>query len=236
MLRIGRSNDGGYVAPEKAMRNADVLLGYGIADDISFEEDFSKIYKKPSFGFDCGIKSIKTNSNLVTFISDCIGSDKHLYSQQKSHGRTVSFDQQLKELNLANKKILIKLDIEGAEYDVFENILKHSDQITGIVMELHFFNQFEEFKAFKLLSSLQDKFLLLHVHGNNYVGLESRFSARNVKGKIPKAIELSYINKSLVDKYQVSANQSHPTKIDMPCNCNAPEAEFEITRDSIAAQ
>ncbi len=56
--RHGRAGDGGYVVPELAFEKADVLLGYGIADDISFEESFATIYNKPSFGFDCGVKDI----------------------------------------------------------------------------------------------------------------------------------------------------------------------------------
>src|SRR4051812_24686891 len=41
LMRIGSPNDGGYVVAKKSLDMADVCLGYGIADDISFEEYFS---------------------------------------------------------------------------------------------------------------------------------------------------------------------------------------------------
>ncbi len=42
LIRIGRSNDGGYVIPEKIFSICDGLLSYGINKDWSFEKDFWK--------------------------------------------------------------------------------------------------------------------------------------------------------------------------------------------------
>ena len=44
LIRLGGKNDGGYVLPEEAVKAADLLMGYGIAQDNQFEEDFSTIY------------------------------------------------------------------------------------------------------------------------------------------------------------------------------------------------
>lgn len=129
--RHGRNGDGGYFVAEKSFQKANLLIGYSIADDISFEEQFSKIYKKPSYGFDCGVKDIKVNSPLVKFYSECIGSDNYIYKNQISNGNISSFDNHIKRLDAAKKKIFVKMDIEGAEYDVFDDILKYKDNITG---------------------------------------------------------------------------------------------------------
>jgi len=72
-IRLGRNNDGGYVLPVEALEAADVLMGYGIADDISFEREFSRRFNKPSFGFDCGVQNIETGDNRCCFFSECIG-------------------------------------------------------------------------------------------------------------------------------------------------------------------
>mgnify|MGYP001432226796 FL=1 len=40
LIRIGRSNDGGYVIPKKIFSICDGLLSYGINKDWSFEKDF----------------------------------------------------------------------------------------------------------------------------------------------------------------------------------------------------
>jgi len=41
LLRVGREADGGYVVPASAVGNTKLLLGIGIHDDWSFEEDFT---------------------------------------------------------------------------------------------------------------------------------------------------------------------------------------------------
>ena len=38
--------DGIYVVPEELLKNVDCCMSYGIADDISFEDQFSLKYKR----------------------------------------------------------------------------------------------------------------------------------------------------------------------------------------------
>ncbi len=114
LIRHGKPGDGGYLVPRVAFEKADVLLGYGIADDISFEESFSTVYQKPSFGFDCGVENIPINNKLCTFISECIANDNNVYVHQKSSGKFSTFPHQLKKLGLQDKKLFIKMDIESA--------------------------------------------------------------------------------------------------------------------------
>lgn len=228
LFRLGNNYDGGYVVPEKACKDADVLFGYGIANDISFEESFSDLYHKPSYGFDCGLDSFPSKNKYFTFVSQCIGTDRFLYDKDNSSQNISSFTQQVNKLGLQNKKIFIKMDIEGAEYEAFEDILKSPFNITAIVIEVHFVREGEISKAIKLLSNLQKDFVLLHVHGNNYEKYRS-FSAANVKGLVPKVLELTYINKALVTNFKVSDNQSHPVEgLDMPNNRYTEDIEFSV--------
>jgi hypothetical protein len=223
--RMGRQYDGGYVVPVLALNTADVLLGYGIADDSSFEEQFCEIYQKPAYGFDCGVNQVASKNKLFTFVPECIASDKFLYGNQKSSAKISSFTSQINKLNLSDKKIFIKMDIEGAEYEAFDDILTHHAKITGIVLEIHFGDQKTTDQAIKLLHSLFENFVLLHVHGNN---CGSYFTTKNSIGSIPKVLELTYIHKSLVTNYHLSKNQSHPLEIDMPNNPNQKDCEFEV--------
>jgi hypothetical protein len=231
LIRLGQDHDGGYIIPEKALKTAEVLLGYGIFNDISFEEDFSSKYNKPSYGFDCGIEGIEIKNKLFSFIPECVGTDKFLYTHQESNKKISSFSQQLDRLNLNDKKVFIKMDIEGAEYEAFDGILKHSDNITGIAMEIHFMDFGQPAEALKLLSKLSKDFVLVHLHGNNYVSSDNSFFSINAIGKVTKVLELTYINKSLVTNYHISDNQKHPLPIDMPCLKGTKEVEFEILTD-----
>ena len=232
MIRAGKANDGGYVLPEISMEKADVLIGYGIADDISFEEYFADHYKKPAYGFDCGIEDIKINNNLVKFIPECIVTDKFLYGNQTSSHQTSIFAQQIETLKLQKKQILIKMDIEGAEYQAMHSILEHYKYITGIVLELHIYKNEDATKALHLLKTLSKKFVLVHVHvhvhvhGNNF--RPGWFYSNNSKGKLPNVLELSYVNKNLIHDYEISSNQNHPRYLDMPNNPKRRDINFEI--------
>ncbi len=42
IVRLGRENDGGYSVPKNSLQNSKVVLGFGLSDDWSFEEDFQK--------------------------------------------------------------------------------------------------------------------------------------------------------------------------------------------------
>ncbi len=227
LSRVGRANDGGYITSDKALKTADVLLGYGIATDQSFEEEFSSKYNKRSYGFDCGLSGVSSTSKLFTFVNECIGTDKFLYTRNSSSQKITSFSTQLKNLNLTDKKIFIKMDIEGAEYEAFDDIHKHHANITGIVLELHVYNTEILDKAITLLRELDKNFVLIHVHGNNAASKFS-FMTNNSSGRIPKVVELSYIHKSLVTTYKLSSDQKHPTELDMPNLADKEDMKFEI--------
>ncbi len=223
LIRLGKDNDGGYIVPEIALKKAEALIGYGISTDISFEEQFSEIYHKPSYGFDCTITNITIQNKLTTFIPQCIKNSKnHSLPEQ-----WVSFDKQLNYLNLENKKIFIKIDIEGNEYDIIDDVLENAKNITGIAMEVHFFTKLEDFKkANDLITKLTKDFLLVHYHGNAYA--TKVFRASNLLGVMTRAMELTFINKNLVDRYEISLKQKSPLEIDMPTCPGCKDEEFEI--------
>ncbi len=227
LIRHGKMYDGGYVVPLKAFQQAQVLMGYGVSDDISFEEEFSNQYQKESYGFDCGVKSIQIKNKLCHFIPECIGTDRFLYKDQHSSQKISSFSQQLKSFHLENKSIFIKMDIEGAEYTAFPDILNYVKNITGIVIEIHLDNGLKSYRqAIQLLSQLNQHFYLIHVHGNNCCG--DGFTAKNLKNYMQKVFELTYIQKSLVQTATLAKDQTHPKALDMP-NCrNQIEWAFEV--------
>ena len=203
LIRHGRENDGGYIIATKAFDLSDVLMGYGINDDNSFEDMFSINYNKPSYGFDCGIDKIESKSKLFTLVNQCISSDSSLLIRENSSNKISSFNSQIDELGLAGKKIFIKMDIEVAEYEALDEIIQYHENVTGIALEVHY-DVFSVKKLINLLEKLQKDFVLLHIHGNN--NAPSIF-ANNVIGALPSVIELSYINKALVKSYDISDNQ-----------------------------
>lgn len=224
--RMGKDYDGGYVVPPAALEKADILLGYGIGSENSFEDNFSLKYNKRSYGFDCGVRGIKGKSPLFKFIPHCLATADHILDNQTSSGQVSSFSQQISFLKIMDKDVFIKMDIEGSEYQAFDDILRHSGMITGMVFELHMFNEEMIEDAIKLLSKINDHFLLVHIHGNN--GSRYYISGEHIKGQMPNMIELTYINKRLVRDYRIKKSQSYPTNHDMPNLAIREENKFQI--------
>ena len=50
--RIGGNNDGGYIIDGKNILNSDVLIGLGMSDDWSFEENFNSLNSVPTYIYD----------------------------------------------------------------------------------------------------------------------------------------------------------------------------------------
>ncbi len=137
-----------------------------------------------------------------------------------------TFEQHLEWTHALNKKLFIKMDIEGDEYTTLPDILEYTPEITGIVLEIHFMTSSEITKALSLIRLLNNDFLLVHVHGNN--NCVDRFVTRNSIGYIPRVLELTYINKNLLTSYALKGTQDHPTLLDMSNVPGYPDAEFTI--------
>ena len=232
LVRLGRDADGGYVVPQSALLASDVMLGYGVRDDISFEESYSNIYAKKSYGFDCSVKYVETKNPLTYFIPECVGDLGHV----EQHGVTLSeqvvtsFASHILKFNLEQKKLFIKMDIEGAEYNALPEILSsYSGFITGIALELHFAYDHQSIPAMNILKMLSKDFILVHLHGCNCC-YDHFIDSSKVIGAIPKVLELSYINKNIVDSYTISDDQSSPSKQDFPICPQIQEFPFTIIK------
>jgi hypothetical protein len=210
--RVGANNDGGYIVPLVAVKNSQAVMSYGIADDISFEMDIIKKFNLEVYGFDCGIKEAPGKHDKFHFYPECIASDNYIYKDQKSSLKVSSYNDQVKKLSLENKRIFIKMDIEGAEYESFEDIIDSLfENIQGIVIELHYLHTRENrAKAIKLLRIFDRYLVLIHVHGNNNAKV-----FRLAGKKVPDVIECAYISRKYVSSKQIS-RERFPTVLDRP--------------------
>lgn len=223
MRRLGKEYDGGYVVPERALTEAQVLFGYGVGGDISFEDSVTERYGIDSYGFDCTCAPVKPRQNNCHFVPSCIvkkgqGQDKSVYA---------SFEQHLQHCGAVGKKIFVKMDIEGNEYETMPDILRYASYVTGIVLEIHFHESAKQIpQALDLLSQLDKDFVLVHLHGNNCC--RDVFRTSHSTGDISRVLELTYINRALVERAELASDQTHPQAIDM-INCQSyPDITFSI--------
>jgi hypothetical protein len=117
------------------------------------------------------------------------------------------------------KNIFIKMDIEGAEYKVLDDIIDLSDFIGAIVVEFHAIDKLaEDFN--KIINKILKHFYIVHVHGNNYSKLLTNQN-------FPSAIEITFINKSHCDKNVKLSIKKYPLEgLDQPNKISRPDYDI----------
>jgi hypothetical protein len=246
-IRIGPKHDGGYVLYEKSVRKTDVLLSYGVGFDVDFEREFNSITKSkvlmfdptlfgkylfdfkhffslltkcklieaikyPSFIFYCWVLKIQMKKKDIHFYNEGISVEKK--------GNYDTFKNQLLKHNLDNKSILIKMDIEGNEYDILLNneFHEHLDQVTQIAIEFHDLkNRLRTVE--QIMNKFSSRFDLVHIHGNNF-GAPFKLYRDNKKDlSFPDTIEVTLIKKGEVEKEKIIPNVEYPVSlVDFPNN------------------
>jgi len=194
-VKYGRDGDGTYILPDNFIADNGVLLSFGVADDTSFEEDFN--VKHPNFliyTFDPSIDALPSSNENINF--DKIG----VAGEGKKNDMFLTIDQIIQNKKIQNKQIVIKMDIEGWEWGVFNSFRFDKYDIPIIVIEFHMMtiNSFNEliffpfhfYKRMKTLKLILEKYYIFHEHANNY-----QYSF--FKGfTFPWLIELTLIRKS----------------------------------------
>ena len=119
-----------------------------------------------------------------------------------------------------NQKVFLKIDIEGSEYEILDQIVLIKEKIEGIVIEFHdVFSNLDKIKSF--LSAINSNLKLVHIHANNYSMKEF--------DEFPSAIELTISN---VDKISckdsdIIYSHEYPLKdLDFPNSKRSPEIKI----------
>ena len=204
-IRLGRDYDGGYITTEKSINDSVALFSYGISDDISFEEDYIKLSGKNCYSFDHTIYEIKTiYPNNFYF-------NKEGLSRIKT-SQTNNFIEHYNQRNI-NGRVLLKMDIEEAEYEYFLNtdIELLSKITTGIIIEFHWLEK-EKFRNLfiECINKLNNFFYICHIHGNNY---SNTFKWNNQS--IPNVLEITLVPKEL-NPNAIIDTATYPTELDRP--------------------
>tara|TARA_B100000953_G_scaffold105086_1_gene86090 strand:- start:111 stop:911 length:801 start_codon:yes stop_codon:yes gene_type:complete len=235
LKRIGGNNDGGYVIDKKNISNSDVLIGLGMSDNWSFEESFNSINSVPTYIYDetvslkkflkkCTKYIIRINKPKI-FLHWLKTSYNYIkfFQGNKFHCKTlvgidlppdyISLSTILEKLKIEKfSHVYLKIDIEGWEYRLLQDLILNSEIIEGLVIEFHdidlHLDKIEEFiKKFPLS--------LVHTHCNNYsplnnnnmpLGIECTFSCEPASNllatNLPNIFDMP--NNPLVEEYTLS--------------------------------
>lgn len=194
-----------------ALHKAENLIGYGVFKDVVYETEYSRLFNNYSYAFDCGVTDFDTGDKLCKFYSECIASDEFLITNQLSSGKVHTLEQKLKELNLWDKKVFVKMDVAEADTIALPEIIKNADKITGFNIGLHVRTPKSLIEKINLLDEINEKFVLV---SRNTLFLDNSTNERIIHSKYYKEMinhgvfYLSFINKDMVDKYVISNIQN----------------------------
>ena len=242
LIRLGNANDGGYVVPWDAVRNARALVSFGLRFDWSFERDFRKL--NPSAVIHCYDHTVSGRNALLFSVTELlrffatfrIGSLRHALTwldyEYFFRRNTVHFRQRIWRDRSRNsvtvkdvfsriqgeRPAFLKVDIEGSEYRVLDDILAHADEIDAIAIEFHDVDIVPELFN-ECIEKIRQKFHIVHIHGNNFAGL--------APFNFPSAPELTFLNKRLFATEPLSSESSYPVRdLDSPNDPKAPDYEL----------
>lgn len=214
-IRLGDASDSGYVIPEIVLKKCNAIFSYGVGSNWTCEKEFIDKYNKPVYMFDHTLGLNTFHQNLLHFINEGLGFAP----------KCDDFINHYNKLGIIGD-IFLKIDIEGNEWDYFLNtdIEKIASITTGLCLEIHGLSYKDiRKKAENVLNKLEKYFTLSHIHGNNQGEL---FTYQ--KYFIPDVMELSFINKKLIN-FEEYDTQSYPIKeLDYSNNPSKPDYELKF--------
>jgi hypothetical protein len=212
--RLGPNEDGGYVCSEFVLDNCSSLMTYGVGHDIRYEEEFFRLYNKPTYLFDhtLGWKE-EFEHNGLKFIPEGLGSAENcedFYVHYERYG--------IKE------NVLLKIDVEGAEWEFFKNVdvTKLKNVVMGIIVEIHWIDSIDNRKNLaELFNRIEPYFVLEHTHANSW-----GYNFEHNGMSIPSVLELSFVNKKFVDKMEIDTADYPIDGIDYSNNPNIEDVNL----------
>lgn len=210
LVRIGKLNDGGYVMLDDLQNNrSHMAYSFGISNDVSWDSDMAD-HGFQVYMYDHTIDDIPIHRNEFHFFKIGVSDDE----ANKEDNNLKSLGQIVKENDHSEiSHMILKMDIEGAEYGVINNIetdlLKCFDQI---VIELHKLNDAGmQDTILKALEKISSEFAVVHIHANNYGDI---IYVDDIP--YPSTLEITFVNRKEYELNELD-EVDLPINVDMPC-------------------
>jgi hypothetical protein len=121
-----------------------------------------------------------------------------------------------------NGSLFLKMDIEGSEYEVLDDIVERAASFNGLAIEFHDLDANGDAFTAGMHALLKD-FVVVHAHVNNNGGLIGGTT-------LPRTLELTFLNRALLDRVTVrDVMPRYPIAgLDAPNNARRPELPLEF--------
>jgi hypothetical protein len=241
LARFGSPDDGGYIVPLDAVTTSGALVSFGLAHNWRFERDFKKhngaaiihcydhtVSLRTAFQYSVGqlLRFVARNriaslrrafawmDYLVFFRTDRVHFKERVWHNKDNNSATIEdvFSR------LPATQVFIKMDIEGSEYRILDDLLRHSEHITAMAIEFHDVDILSDhFNS--LVRKIKHDFHIVHLHGNNMGG--------TTPFNFPLAPEITFLNKRFFKTAPLPSRLKYPVPgLDRPNDPRSPEFTF----------
>ena len=250
LIRCGSKCDGGYVVDKNVANNCKNLVSLGVGDNWSFEYEFIKKNKNIKiYAYDYSLRHFDYLKNIlkyfrrfITFRSSYnslkIVLDNYRNFRNFINCKNINFYKEKITYPVRNKSendihgvfsrinidedVAFKIDIEGSEYNIINQIKKYSNKIELLVIEFHQIDKKKK-KFEKYIKELNKKFSIIHLHGNNFTSTTNDF--------LPITLEITFLNKKYIVQKKNRKVYNFPIKgLDSPNNFAERDLNFSFKK------
>jgi hypothetical protein len=214
LVRMGKDWDGGYVISAQSVDQAQGMLSLGVNHDWSFDRDWHQ--RKPQdriHAYDGTISPSRFHADLQQDYRDFFGGRAEHFPVNVGSTTCVgqsSFDDVMMRMN--RDRIFLKMDIEGGEWQLTDDIASHARAITGMVIEFHNTDRLRPL-FLGTMRRYQEQFHIVHIHANTSCAL--------AQDNFPTVVEISFLNRDLWAQDEIQY-ECHQPDLDQP---NLPDTE-----------
>ncbi|HGL4262242.1 FkbM family methyltransferase [Burkholderia dolosa] len=213
LIRMGRPHDGGYIMVDHALHGA-IAYSLGINDDVSWDLDMAELGCQ-IFQYDHTIAALPYEHPNFHW------SKKGIAARQSTDGTLDRLDDLIAQNGHSGRRdLILKMDIEGFEWEVFEAMEENTlQQFSQIVLEVHSLvlgGAELQSRIANVLAKLYRYHQPVHVHANNhgYLGIVGGVA-------MPDTMELSYVRRA--DHQFTMCHRMFPSDFDTPCRIDVPD-------------
>jgi hypothetical protein len=212
-IRAGDTNDGGYVMLDD-VREVDCCLSLGIGHDVSWDLAMAE-RGATILQYDHTVDAPPHPHRNFVFKKIGIG------PFDQPHDNITSIDTILKEARKSHRTFILKMDIEGLEWEVLDALDPAALRcFSQIVCEFHWFsnllNAEWRARAQRVFSKIRASHFPVHVHGNNFPGFAVAYGVM-----VPSVLEVTFVAS---ERYvPIESNELFPTPLDLPNDPNGPD-------------
>ena len=214
LVRLGKNMVGGYVVDLSMIEKTNILITCGFGPEWSFESDFIKMKNNCNvFIYDHNLSSAPYFKEIWKYLKRFLMlkvpfttlkhrldaykkykfffklSSVKLYKEKIAYPSKNRNEADLKKVLSRvknNSKVFLKIDIQGNEYEIIDQIVENFQQINMLVVQFYWINKNED-QFINSIKKLKNKYEIIHIHANNHHG--------KLENGLPIMLEITLLNK-----------------------------------------